>query len=279
MDYLFKAADGSLVTQESLREALIKAGADKADILYVHSDMTFGVPNAALGRKGIMAGLLEGIESLGVGTIVFPTVTFSFPNGKDYDVNRSKTKMGALNEYARRIPEAVRSLDPLMSVAVIGDKKYLATGIGHASIGRDSTFDMIAREENVKFLFLGVHPGLCFTYTHYVEWASKTPYRYDRPFTGRIKDAGGNTYEATYDLFVRYQGVTPHGNDLPERMEKAGAMKTEAVGDDFIYVIDKDPAQEILTERLAAEPEYMVTIEKPFRKDDTFTLDKEMVAL
>ena len=175
MDYLFKAADGSLVTQESLREALIKAGADKADILYVHSDMTFGVPNAALGRKGIIAGLLEGIESLGVGTIVFPTFTFSFPNGKDYDVNRSKTKMGALNEYARRIPEAVRSLDPLMSVAVIGDKKYLATGIGHASIGRDSTFDMIAREENVKFLFLGVHPRLCFTYTHYIEWASKTP--------------------------------------------------------------------------------------------------------
>ena len=118
-----------------------------------------------------------------------PTFTFSFCNRQHYCVPTSASKMGAFNEFVRRVPEAVRSIDPLMSNAVLGDDPDIVTNLSRNSIGEGSTFDKLhQRGAGVKFLFLGTTVSDCFTYTHYVEERLAVPYRYNRTFTGRIGD-------------------------------------------------------------------------------------------
>lgn len=277
---LFQDAGGQPVTKSTLLAALEVCGAADADILFIHSDLTFGSPNLSLGRHGIVAGVLDAVRALGVGTYVVPTFTFSFPNGRDFDVVKSKTKMGAFNEYFRRLPEAVRSLDPNMSVAVIGEKEYLATNIGHESIGRGCTFDLLHHEARVKFLFLGVRPAKCFTYTHYIEYALHVPYRYNRAFTGRITAVDGTTWEDTYELFVRYEGVEPTSqDDFEQSLLRTGAAKKAACGDSFLYVVEEKASYALLVEKIRQDPLYMLAHDYPRPLDDRFEVTGEMVAL
>ena len=275
---LFTTNAGKPIADEDFVSALQAVDADKAEILFIHFGLTFGMPNTEYKRDEILGAIYNAIRKMNVKTILFPTFTFSFPNGKDYDVKKSKSKMGALNEYVRRQPEAIRSLDPLMSVTLVGDKKYLATGAGRESIGRDSTFDMSHREKDVKFLFLGTRPQDCFTYTHYIEWAAKVPYRYHRDFTGTIH-ADGGSYTATYKLFVRYKDVIPGGNDLADTLLSRGDAKKCALGDGEVWTVDEAPAYALLCEKIRQYPEYMLSAPLPASWDNEFVVPREMVAL
>ena len=275
---LFYAKDGTRVADSDFVAALRSVDADKAEILFIHFGMNFGMPNTEYKRDEILGAIYGAIREMNVKTILFPTFTFSFPNGKDYDVKKSKSKMGALNEYVRRQPEAIRSLDPLMSVALVGDKKYLATGVGRESVGRDCTFDMLHREKGVKFLFLGTRPQDCFTYTHYIEWAAKVPYRYNRDFTGTIY-ADGGSYTATYKLFVRYKDVIPGGNDFADILLSRGEAKKSALGDSEVWAVDEAPAYNLLCEKIREISDYMLAASLPSSWNDEFVVNGEMTSL
>lgn len=277
---LFQAQDGKWVTDASLLKSLEAVRAFDCDILFIHSDLSFGVPNLECTRKELMGAVYDVVRQLDVKTICVPTFTFSFPNGKMYDVERSKSKMGAWNEYVRRLPGAIRSVDPLMSVALIGEKKYLVEDIRHESVGLGSTFDLLHKEKNVKFLFLGVRPAKCFTYTHYIEYNLGVPYRYNRKFTGRIKDRNGREYTDTYDLFVRYKDVEPTSRDDFERtLLSSGVMKKTICGDNALYCVDEKPAYDALCEKIQSDGCYMLEKPYPDKLVDEFKLTSEMIAL
>lgn len=275
---LFKALDDKIVTTEDFFSAMKNVGAADAEILFIHFGMTFGTPNTELKRDEILGAIYESIQNLGIKTIIFPTFTFSFPNGKDFNVAKSKSKMGALNEYVRRLPESIRSIDPLMSVTLVGEKKYLATEIGHESCGKDCVFDLLRKESGVKFLFLGTSPAECFTYTHYIEWALNVPYRYNRQFTGKIITPE-KTYEDTYNLFVRYADVVPGANDFQDTLLNAGAARKAQIGNAAVYCVDEKPAFSLLCDKINNNINYMLAKPFPeFLKED-FKLEGEMVAL
>ncbi|WP_088187752.1 AAC(3) family N-acetyltransferase [Desulfosporosinus sp. FKA] len=275
---LFQAKDGHWISNEYLLKKLIEVEAHKSEILFIHSDMSFGMPNLALKKSDMLHLVLETVMGLGVKTICFPTFTFSFCNGQNYDVKNSKSQMGALNEFVRKQPFAVRSIDPLMSVALIGEDKDLVTGIGYDSVGSKSTFDKLHSRKNVKFLFFGVSAGKCFTYTHYIEERLSVPYRYDRDFTGTIVD-GDRQYTDTYKLFVRYKDVVPtRRNDFERFLVDNKMMKQVSCGDSSISSVDESIAYETLCEKIHRNINYM--LDRPYPK----ILDKEfsvtnMVAL
>jgi len=206
---LFQAPDGTLITSSRILSWLDEVGAADVQILYMHSGITFGTPNPRLSRQELLGCLYEITDSLGVPTLCVPTFTFSFCNGEDYHVQNSRCRMGALNEYVRKLPNALRSRDPLLSNALIGEDHDLVENLGKQSIGAGSTFDKLHRRGGrVKFLFFGASLSECFTYTHYVEERLRAPFRYHRQFAGLITD-GGRTWHDVYTLFVRYQGVKP----------------------------------------------------------------------
>jgi len=277
---LFRRGDGQWVTLADLIQTMRTVGAHDCQVLYMHTGLSFGQPNPELSRSELLDTIYQAVRSLGVRTVCVPTFTFSFCNGEDYDVDRSKSRMGALNEYIRRRPEAIRSLDPLMSVAVVGEDRDLVENLGHESTGTNSTFDKLSRRSGVKFLFLGVRLGDCFTYMHYLEWREKVPYRYNRDFVGKIMQ-GNRSYDDTYTLFVRYRNVKPGtGSYVYEGLlAERGALRAAPLGDNSIRCVSESDARELYIELLRKTPSFF--IERPFSPQDADTtfVAHNMVAL
>ena len=278
---LFLAKDGKWVTNKSMIETLLSLGADKCDTLYIHTSLSFGQPNPQLKKSVMLSELLNVIKALGVKTICMPTFTFSFCNGLDYNPATSASRMGVLNEFFRKQEGVIRSADPLMSVALLGEDKELVTGVGHVSCGENSTFDKLRHRDNVKFLFLGPKIGDCLTYMHYMEWLFSVDYRYNRIFRGNVT-IGDKTSVEEYALFVRYKSVIPNtaSYDYEQKMYDNGTAFIAPCGDGTISIVDEKNASMEYKRCLDNNPYYFVDFEDGvFVKDKTFKLDHEMVAM
>ena len=192
-----------------IADSLHEVGADDCDILFVHTEVAFGIPNKTLGRKGYLEALYDILRELSVGTLIFPAFTYSFCNGEDYDVRNSRTSMGALIEHIRKKPEAKRSLDPLLSLVAVGERTDLVEGPpGENALGPGSGFDRLHQAGGVKFLFFGADFDEYFTYVHHIEKVLEVPYRYDQPFSGRIIDYDGNSMYHTHFIHTKCGGYT-----------------------------------------------------------------------
>lgn len=278
---LFLTKNGQWVTNKSMLETLLSIGADKCDILYIHTALSFGQPNPQLKKSAMLGELLNVIKALGVKTVCMPTFTFSFCNGLDYNPATSASRMGVLNEFFRKQEGVIRSADPLMSVALMGEDKDLVTGVGHVSCGENSTFDKLRHRDNVKFLFLGPKIGDCLTYMHYMEWLYSVDYRYNRVFRGNVT-IGDKTSVEEYALFVRYKSVIPNSAsyNYEQKMYNNGTAFIASCGDGTISIVDEKNASAEYKKCLDENPYYFVDFENGvFVKDKTFKLDHEMVAM
>ena len=276
---LFKDKNNTWLSNGDILSKLEKAGAHDCNILYMHTALSFGIPNPELSKTELLNALYETISELKVPTLLVPTYTLSFCNGLDFDIINSKSKMGVLNEFIRKQPEAIRSVDPLMSVSLIGTDKDLAEGIGHVSIGKDSTFDKLHYRDGVKFLFFGALLGDCFTYMHYIESFVNSHYRYNRDFTGKIITPE-KTYEDTYTLFVRYKNVSPGMGSYTyeDLLANKGIAKKIACGDSSITTVDEPRAFEVYHDLIMKYPDYFIDPSSIHDYDKTFIV-KDMVAL
>lgn len=99
---VFKDINNKWYTEAEITEGLRSIEADKCDILFVHTDVAFGMPNTTLKRKQYLDALYDSLLALNVGTLIFPSFTYSFCNNENYDVRNSKTSMGALIEHIRK---------------------------------------------------------------------------------------------------------------------------------------------------------------------------------
>lgn len=278
---LFLAKNGTWVTNKTMLESLLSIEADKCDTLYIHTALSFGTPNLQLRKKELLSEILGVIKELGVKTVCMPTFTFSFCNGLEYDPATSPSKMGVLNEFFRKQEGVIRSCDPLMSVALLGEDKDLVTGIGHISCGDNSTFDKIRHRDNVKFLFLGPKIGDCLTYMHYLEWLYSVDYRYNRVFRGKVTINGNSSIEE-YSLFVRYNSVVPNtaSYEYEQIMYDNGSALITSCGDGTISIVDEKSASAEYKKCLDKDPYYFVDfVNDIFVKDKTFKLEHEMVAM
>lgn len=258
-NYLFRH-DGQHITDGHLLGALRQMGAHECDVLYVHSGMQFGLPNISIGKTALLESLAGVLMALNVATIVMPTYTFSFCNDEPYDVEKTPSSMGALNEYLRVKHRWERSIDPLMSNILYGRNHHLIRDIGKCSVGEGSTFDLLSKSGLVvKFLFMGPRVHDCFTYMHYLEAARKVPYRYDLEFTGVINDKG-REYEDTYKLFIRDAGVNAGaGAKIYENiMIERGVAKKQLLGAGALTVVELVAARDAYLELLDLSPNFYI---------------------
>ncbi len=208
-DYVFLDTNNRKYKKNDILQCLKGIGADQCDILFVHTDVMFGVPNPELGRKGYLQALYDVLLSLNVRTLIFPAFSYSFCNHEDYDVRNSKTSMGALIEYIRKQPNVHRSFDPLLSMIAVGENAGIVDReIGFQALGPGSGFERIHLVNDVKFLFFGADFDECFTYIHHIEKVLKVPYRYDQSFSGYIIDYDGNRFEHVHSINTQCGGVT-----------------------------------------------------------------------
>jgi aminoglycoside 3-N-acetyltransferase len=279
MKPLIRTRSGDCVSSDSLRRALEQVGAADARALFLHTGLSFGLPNPEIPRSALLDELLAAIESLAVPTIFFPTFTFSFCNGQDFELAHSRSRMGALNEHVRRLPGTVRSRDPLLSVVCRGRDTVVLNGIGSDAIGEDSFFDRLHKTGGAKFVFFGADPAACFTYVHYVEAVRGVPYRYRRPFSGRIVDDHG-VAEETWWLYVRYNGVVPsERGEFSRELARRGELLSTPCGDGHVCAVSEAAAFHCASEMLERDVDFFLA--EPYPRatlDDTFT-PRDMVAL
>lgn len=276
---LFMGSSNKWITNLDLLKSLKFVEAHNSKILFIHTGLSFGTPNPELQKSEILQIILDTILELNVPTICVPTFTFSFCNGLDFDLYLSKSKMGALNEYIRKLPGTIRSIDPLMSIGLLGEDKDLAEGIGHESIGKDSIFYKLHFRDNVRFLFLGTRLGDCFTYMHFMEKLLNVNYRYDLEFKGKIT-IGDKFYQDTFTLFVRYQNIFPgQGSYVYEDILcKRGIAKKRQLGDGLITILDEPSAFEVYKELIDQDQYFFIDPGSIHDYDKTFKVHN-MVAL
>ncbi|UXC29334.1 AAC(3) family N-acetyltransferase [Aliarcobacter butzleri] len=233
---LFQDTKGKIYTLEDVIISLKEIGADKAKVLYIHTDIGFGKP--LVKRKEFISKLYEAITSLGVRTLIFPTYTFSFCNYDDYDIKNSKTTMGILNEYARTQENSFRTKDPLMSVCVIGEVPKEFYNLSKLSCGEGSSFDIMSKSDENMFLFFGAKPTECFTFLHYVEAIYNVPYRYNKEFKGNIIDENGLKSQESYLLYTLYDTVIPYVKiDFQNHLENKGILNKFSLGEKELFLV------------------------------------------
>ena len=277
---LFKSQNG-FVTSSNLRSALERIEAQDCEILYIHTGLDFGIPNREIPRSQFLAEIFDVILSLGINTLVMPAFTFSFCNNQNFNIQKSRSPMGALNEYFRLLPLTSRSRDPLLSVCASGQDLDLISNLGNESIGDCSNFDKLSKKEKVKFLFFGTNLEDCFTYMHYLEWVAKVPYRYNKNFQGLIIE---NEKEelVNYDLFVRYNNILPNTETTKMYknllMEK-NSLKIHDLGNSSISAVDEYTARSVYLELLASDPNFFIHGEFNESEADKNFVANKMVAL
>lgn len=267
MTTMFIDNSGNKYDENDIYVALKKIEADKCETLFIHSETMLGNLPADFNRKIYLSKLFSAIHRLGVKYLIVPTFTYSFCNDEVYDVKRSKTTMGALNEYIRKLPNRYRTMDPLCSLSVPVELRDKFEFISEHSLGQNSGLDIVHHMENVKFLFFGLGMQNCFTYVHYVEKMRDVPYRYDMPFEGEIIDEYGNRIMKKQYIHTACYGVKPA--EFPyfeEYLLKKGLLKKMQLGDAVFSCIDERDAYREINAVLDSDINYF--LEQPFTEKD-----------
>lgn len=264
---VFKDINNKWYTEIDITEGLKSIEADKCDILFVHTDVAFGMPNVDLKRKEYLDSLYNSLLALNVETLIFPSFTYSFCNNENYDVRNSKTSMGALIEHIRKKEGVKRSLDPLLSMIAFGKNENIVEGdVGNHSLGKNSVFNRLHNCDNVKFLFFGADFAEYFSYVHYVEKMLEVPYRFDKAFSGKIMDYDGNEYEDIHYIHTQCGGVKlKNYQQMKEELIADNKLKTAKMGNSEIAAISEEDAYNAIYNRISKNINSFV---EPFTEKD-----------
>lgn len=264
---VFKDINNKWYTEIDITEGLKSIEADKCDILFVHTDVAFGMPNVDLKRKEYLDSLYNSLLALNVETLIFPSFTYSFCNNENYDVRNSKTSMGALIEHIRKKEGVKRSLDPLLSMIAFGKNENIVEGdVGNHSLGKNSVFNRLHNCDNVKFLFFGADFAEYFTYVHYVEKMLEVTYRFDKAFSGKIMDYDGNEYEDIHYIHTQCGGVKlKNYQQMKEELIADNKLKTAKMGNSEIAAISEEDAYNAIYNRISKNINSFV---EPFTEKD-----------
>lgn len=264
MEKLFYDSDDRLYTADDVREALTETGAGDCDVLFIHSDVMFGRPAEGFKKKEYLNTLYGILRETGAGKLIVPTFTYSFPNGEDYDIENSRTSMGAFNEYLRKTPDRYRTDDPLLSVSVPASLQPLFAHVSNHSLGAGSALDIVHHTDGVKFLFFGAEMAECFTYVHYVEKMMEVPYRFDMPFTGNVIYPDGRTVRREQIIHTQCRGAKLPAKYLhfEAEMEQRGLLRKKRIGDRYVACLSEKDAYREIRDHIAGNINYY--LEEPF---------------
>ena len=238
----FFEADGVEVGYRDFERALATLGVREGDILCVHSDIaTFGkllVDDRSFVMERICRSLVDAVGSSG--SVIMPTFTYSFCNGEVFDVGNSRSTVGALTEYFRLRPDAIRTKHPLFSVAIWGHDKEWFLDVGRDSFDEDSIFGKL-HARNAKILLLGVPFRLACTYVHYIEQRHAVPYRYLKEFKGIVK-IGGQEIPTSCTYNVRYldRNINTDLSRFEVRLLGSGIMRSDRIGCGDVQIVEAE---------------------------------------
>ncbi|NOX90553.1 MAG: AAC(3) family N-acetyltransferase [Calditrichaeota bacterium] len=163
-----------------LKDFLKSCGIEPGHHVMVHS--SFRKIRAAFPGLTIeeMIECLEGLVS-GEGSIIMPAFTYCFKRSEgDYEIfdpAKTPSKVGAVSEVFRRMPNVVRTSSPTHSFALWGKVNEFidSDNAPDSPLGEGSVLDFLAGKSNSHILMLNVHFD-ALSFGHYLEIKAKTPW-------------------------------------------------------------------------------------------------------
>lgn len=259
------------LTKDILVNALKECNLKQGDIVLVHCNVS------ALGRiKGTIEDYLktyhEALQNVlgNRGTIVVPAYYYEYAREKiPFDIKKSPVskELGLFSKYINGQKNSYRSLNPLTSLAAIGEKaEYICGGKTASAYGVDSGFDRLYKAK-AKMAFIGV--DCTMTYIHYVEYMVGVPYLYNKYYQIPIYD-NGKEIKLPVSGQVRYLDFkVEHISSATqtEKFEKAGIVKKAKVGNGYIRVVSFEDTFKFLKTKLQNDFFYLLKSKPNFIKN------------
>lgn len=249
--------------RDDVRSALRSAGIVEGDVVFVHADLArLGVAGGGDDDEDRARLVYEAVRSVvgEGGTLLVPTYTFSFCRHEVFDVQASPAISGpwmptaALAELVRLLPGAVRSVDPIHSVAGHGPRAAeLLEGVAPTCFGPGSVFERL-RQVRAKVCMIGL--GLDeATIRHHSEELAGVPFRYKKLFTGQIVHRGASRRQGwVYNVRLMAENAYPDGTRLDARARDRAVCRAVKLGRSEVLVVEAEAYHTLTLECLAADP-------------------------
>lgn len=244
----FLQAKDKNYTKADFCELLECVGVGRGDYICVHTELfNLGLP--LVKKEQFLQILLSGFrEVLGAdGTLIMPTFTYDFCNGRDFDKRHNKSTMGVLTEFFRKQEGVIRTDDPIYSFALEGRDVGEFLHRVPTCFSKGCVYDILAKMGG-KIVLLGTD-AVGYTFTHFIEERAKVSYRYYKEFSGRIINEQGQSRPSSIKLFVRDLDRKSIFNleKQVQILKESGNFRWELFGNSPIVSID---AQNYLRETL-----------------------------
>jgi aminoglycoside N3'-acetyltransferase len=194
-----------------------------------------------------------------LGTIFAPTYSYTIGQSSDeeivvFDVNETPSAVGPFGEFLRKQPGAIRSCDPMVSVAGLGPAASILKDIAQTSYGPDCVFARLLTVDGSKVTNIGLGPNW-MPFIHHADHLMRVPFRYGKIFSGwqRIE---GNVRELTwhYDVPVRLPQARANAHKLGAICVEEGIFTSARIGRARIYTAGYKPFFERTIEALTEDP-------------------------
>jgi aminoglycoside 3-N-acetyltransferase len=255
--------DDQPIRRDTFLESYRRAGIQRGDTLFVHSDLS-GIGRLAMSNTNqLMGQIIDSLkEAVGPeGTLIMPAFSYSFMSGgifgdhEAFDVNKTPARTGVLTDYFWKQPGTYRTDHPTHSVAIWGWKADQYANIGKTTFDRDSVWGKI-HDENALLVFLGVPVSAC-TFIHYVEKQCNIPYRHAVELKGTVyRDRKPYQKEITFFQLDRKYSLNRR---LLTFLNGSDAVQRAALGGSEVTTIRAQAYFETASALIRKNPYYFVT--------------------
>lgn len=235
----------------SYKNIINKLDINEGDTLLIGSDIVQLIMKSAKNGEKFDADCFIGSIQKKIGhegTILIPTYSWDFCEGKVFDYNKSKARTGALANKALKREDFVRTKHPIYSFAVWGkDQIKLYNMNNKESFGKDSPFEYLYKQK-AKMLMIDVDYQNSFTFVHYVEKSEKADYRYDKNFISMYVDENGEQTQKEYSMHVRDldKEVITRINPIGEKIKQKKASIHKLINGIEFVLVDLNESYEII---------------------------------
>lgn len=253
-----------MITRTQLIDALLSLGLSAGDCVLVHSDLRgFGLPENQTSREEILAFYEEAIRSVigKGGTLAVPAYFYEYARyGQPFDVNNSpvSASLGSFSQWITSLSGAIRSCNPLQSIAATGKRAgEISGGNSLSGYGVESPWHRL-RKLGGKILFLGA-PIQSMTFVHYIEQQIGVPHLYFKIFPYPVikdgKELPGHPVSA-----VRYLDYAIHYNlaAYQQKLSDEGFLRSHLLHSIPLYAINAEDAFRIGIRELSCNPYFFL---------------------
>lgn len=259
-------------TTKDLKKALKRIGIKKGDLIYVHSSL-FG-----LGRMPNMGSRDELCEQIfnalidvitPQGTLVVPTFTTQTARyGVPFELEKTECMTGIFSEYIRCLPDSLRSLHPINSVAAWGQhKQAVCKDVSVSNYGLDSPFDRMLKLD-AKSISIGLK-YFSNSWHHYLESVYCLPYLYNKVLDVEVYQAGK---KVTRPFFagIRYLDfdIIYDLTKFDEVLKRDGIIQIEPIGKGLIAAVLAKTYCQVGMELLKKDPYFFLKSPPAFRSGE-----------